>query len=57
MMDSNNDGKITYAEWRDSAVRSTAPNENDSTLLELWAKYDTDNVGYLTESEAINRKG
>jgi Ca2+-binding EF-hand superfamily protein len=57
MTDSNNDGKITYAEWRDSAVRSTATDENDSTLLELWAKYDTDNVGYLTESEAINRKG
>ena len=57
MTDSNSDGKITYAEWRDSAVRSTATNENDSTLLELWAKYDTDNVGYLTESEAINRKG
>jgi len=57
MMDSNGDGKITYAEWRNSTVRSTAINENDSTLLEFWAKYDTDNAGYLTESEAINRKG
>jgi len=53
--DTNGDGKMTFAEWRDSPVRSTFNNENDSMLAEHWAKYDTENVGYLTEDEAVNR--
>jgi len=52
--DTNGDGKMTFAEWRDSPVRSTFNNENDSMLAEHWAKYDTENVGYLTEDEAVN---
>jgi len=54
--DTNGDGKMTFAEWRDSPVRSTSKDDTNSMLSEIWAKYDTANVGYLTEDEAINRK-
>jgi hypothetical protein len=54
--DSNGDGKITFNEWRDSAVRSTFNDENNATLFETWANYDTANIGYLTEDEAVNRR-
>jgi Ca2+-binding EF-hand superfamily protein len=54
--DTNGDGKITFNEWRDSAVRSTSNNENNATLFETWANYDTANIGYLTEDEAVNRR-
>jgi hypothetical protein len=47
---------MTFDEWRDSAVRSTSNNENNVTLFETWAKYDTANIGYLTEDEAVNRR-
>jgi EF hand len=54
--DTNGDGKITFAEWRDSTVRSTFNDENNVTLSETWANYDTANIGYLTEDEAVNRR-
>ncbi|KIM76082.1 hypothetical protein PILCRDRAFT_13104 [Piloderma croceum F 1598] len=54
--DTDGDGKITFVEWRDSAVRSTFSNENNSTLSRYWARYDTVNVGYLTEDQAIKRR-
>ena len=54
--DTNGDGQMTFAEWCDSALHSTFYNENNSTLYEQWAKYDTANVGYLIEDEAINRR-
>jgi hypothetical protein len=44
---------MTFAEWRDSTVGSSF---NDEINLAQWAKYDTANVGYLTEDEAINRR-
>jgi hypothetical protein len=47
---------MTFAEWRDSAARSTLHEENNSMLFKQWAKYDTANIGYLTEDEAINRR-
>jgi len=53
--DTNGDGKITFAEWRDSAVHSTFNNQNDLTLFEHWSKYDTAGVGFLTEDEAVKR--
>jgi hypothetical protein len=54
--DTNGDGKMTFDEWRDSAVRSTFNDENNATLFETWAHYDTANIGYLTEDEAVNRR-
>ena len=54
--DKNGDGKMTFVEWRDSPVRSTSNGETSASLAEIWAKYDTENVGYLTEDEATNRK-
>jgi hypothetical protein len=54
--DTDGDGKITFAEWRDSAVRSNFSNGNNSTLSTYWARYDTANVGYLTKDEAIKRR-
>jgi len=47
---------MTFAEWRDSAVRSSFNDEINLALYEHWAKYDTANVGYLTKDEAINRR-
>jgi hypothetical protein len=47
---------MTFAEWRDSPLRSTSKGETNEMLSEIWAKYDTANAGYLTEEEAINRK-
>jgi len=55
--DSNGDGRMTFAEWRDSPVRTTLNDEDDVLLAVFWAKFDTANVGYLTEYEAVNRKG
>ena len=54
--DTNEDGKMTFAEWRDSPLRSTSGTETDEMLSKIWAKYDIDNVGYLTKEETINRK-
>jgi vacuolar-type H+-ATPase subunit C/Vma6 len=47
---------MTFAEWRDSPLRSASEGETDEMLSKIWAKYDIDNVGYLTKEEAINRK-
>jgi hypothetical protein len=46
---------MTFAEWRNSAVRSTISGKDNSTLFQQWTKYDSKNVGYLTEDEAVNR--
>ena len=55
--DTNGDGKLTFAEWRDSPVCSSFKNlKSNEELSEMWAKFDIDNVGYLTKQEAINRK-
>ncbi|KIM72254.1 hypothetical protein PILCRDRAFT_829885 [Piloderma croceum F 1598] len=54
--DTNRDGKMTFAEWQDSTARSTRHKANDLMLFEQWTKYDTVNVGYLTEDEAVNRR-
>jgi len=54
MTDTDGDGKMTFAEWRDSTVRSTISGEDNSMLFQQWAKYDSENVGYLTEDEAVN---
>jgi len=54
--DTNGDGKMTFAEWRDSAVRSSFGNDDMLELSRQWAKYDTANVGYLTENEAVNHR-
>jgi Ca2+-binding EF-hand superfamily protein len=55
--DTNGDGKLTFAEWRDSSVCSFIKNfKSDEELSKMWAKFDTDDVGYLTKGEAINRK-
>jgi Ca2+-binding EF-hand superfamily protein len=54
--DTNEDGKMTFAEWRDSMMHSTHHDENNATLFKHWIKYDIENVGYLTKEEAINRK-
>ncbi|KIM76834.1 hypothetical protein PILCRDRAFT_12532 [Piloderma croceum F 1598] len=55
--DTNGDGKLTFAEWRDSSVcLSFKKSKSDEELSERWAKFDTDNVGYLTKEEVINRK-
>jgi len=51
--DTNKDGKMTFTEWRDSTVRSTFKDENNAMLLDHWAKYDTANVGYLSEDKAV----
>jgi Ca2+-binding EF-hand superfamily protein len=56
LSDTDGDGKMTFAEWRDSSARSTFTTESDSMLYEQWAKYDTGNVGYLTKDEAMNKK-
>jgi hypothetical protein len=47
---------MTFAEWRDSVVRFSFNDEINLALYKQWAKYDTANVGYLTEDEAINRR-
>jgi len=54
--DANKDGIITMEEWLDSPVRSTASGETCATLVKQWAKFDPENVGYLTKHQAINRK-
>ena len=54
--DTDKDGKVTFDEWRNSAVRSTFSGETDSMLAKQWAKFDTANVGYLTKDEATNRR-
>jgi len=48
---------MTFVEWRDSPVRTTSKDETASMLAERWAKFDTANIGYLTEDEAVNRLG
>jgi hypothetical protein len=47
---------MTFAEWRNSPARTTSEDESASTLAERWAKFDTANVRYLTEDEAVDRK-
>jgi hypothetical protein len=54
--DSNGDGKLTFSEWRDSTVRSSSPNEDDMLLYQHWRKFDTANLGFLIEDEAVNRR-
>jgi hypothetical protein len=46
--DTNNDGKMTFAEWRES--------DSGTGLDSEWAKYDTAGAGYLTEEAAVNRR-
>jgi hypothetical protein len=55
--DANKDGIMTIVEWLDSPVRSTSGGESCSMLVKQWAKYDPENVGYLTKHQAINRQG
>jgi hypothetical protein len=55
--DTNGDGKLTFAEWHDSSVCSSIKNfKSNEELSKMWANFNTDNVGYLTKAEAINRK-
>ena len=54
LIDANGDGKITFAEWRDSTARTILVGADDSALTQYWDMYDTANAGYLTEDEATN---
>lgn len=54
--DTNGDGKMTFEEWHlNDAVRHNMRHLTEAQLLDRWNMYDTMDVGYLTEDEAVNR--
>jgi hypothetical protein len=51
--DTDGDGKITFAEWSDSAVRATFSNENNSTLSRHRARFVTANEGRGHQTQSV----